>query len=69
MSHAEFLFDMQSYEDSENGYDISDTTDFDCGGLSSFEEDLDDVLKDVSLFDWTDDFRRYFLLLFEKGDL
>ena len=48
---SEFLFDMQSDDDSESDHDINVTTDFDDRCVSSFQGDLDDDVEDISLFD------------------
>lgn len=48
---SEFLFDMRSDDDSRSGHDVDDTTDLDNGNAWSFEDDLDDDLEDISLFD------------------
>ena len=49
---SEFLFDIPSDGDSRSGHDVvKETTNLEDGDLVSFENDLDDDLEDISLFD------------------
>ena len=52
MLPTEFLFDIPSDGDSRSGHDVvKETTNLEDGDLVSFENDLDDDLEDISLFD------------------
>ena len=48
---SEFLFDIPSNGDSRSCHDVKETTNLEDGDLVSFENDLDDDLEDISLFD------------------
>ena len=49
---SEFLFDIPSDSDSRSGHDVvKETTNLKDGDLVLFENDLDDDLEDISLFD------------------
>ena len=49
---SEFLFDILSDGDSRSGHHVvKETTNLEDGDLVSFENDLDDDLEDISLFD------------------